>query len=157
MRPPGKQRLAQRYEIPTEPIHWKVARRGRPRLTRVEAAVVELSVMGAAVVAPKKCEAPVGAQVEVFWQGIAGWVVIRRTDAYRGSDTFVIHGVEFVDAARSPLGPTMFERLVVEPADARAKAEAAAPPVPGVTAPAVWGQPLTGVTDRRVPKPYTNP
>jgi hypothetical protein len=136
MRPPGKQRLAQRYELPTTPIQWKVARRGRSsRLVRVEAALVELSVMGAAIVAPAKQVAPVGAQVEVFWEGISGWVVVRRSDAYRGSAAFTIHGVEFCDG-RSPLGPTMFERLVVEPGEA-ARAAAAARP-------AIWAQPGGG-------------
>ncbi|WP_426571526.1 hypothetical protein [Aquihabitans sp. McL0605] len=97
----------------TTPITWKVRKRGRTRLSVAEAAVVQLSVVGAAIVAPDRWEAPVGTRVEVFWEGYAAWVVVRREAPYQDTENFRIYGVEYCDA-RSELGPAIYDRLVVE-------------------------------------------
>ena len=134
MRPIGKQRLAQRHEVPTTPILWKVKRRGRATLSRLvlaEAAVVEVSVMGAAIVAPDRWEAPVGSRVEVYWEGMSALVVVRRSAPYAGSSSLILYGVEYCDA-RSALGPALYERLVLD---------APTPPGPGMPPPVVWNEP----------------
>ena len=65
MGPIGHQRIAQRFPVATTPIEWKVPKRRnvtpRSRTMWAEAAVIELSVMGAAIVAP------------VRWRPIRGW------------------------------------------------------------------------------------
>ena len=157
MRPVGKQRLAQRHEVPSTPIMWKVPRRGRTsrRTHVVEAAVVEVSVMGLAVVAPSRWEPGLGSRVEVYWEDLAGLVLVRRAAKFRGSSDFYVYGVEHCDG-RSPLGPALYDRLVVErAAEMAAAAEAAeaarlqaiedAPKPPST--PSVWVAPMDWATE----------
>ncbi len=161
MRPTGKQRLAQRHDVDLTPIEWKVARSGRRRLTLQQAAIVELSIVGAGIVAPDRFETPVGARIEIFWEDMSAWVLVRHLTPLvsTSNENLRIHGVEYLDA-RNQLGPALYERLVVEPAgrkaarEAAARAEARALPDPVVWgAPVQWGpaaHPLQG-PDRRLP------
>ena len=61
MGPVGHQRIAQRFRVATTPIEWVVPKRrgldARSKSVLAEAAIIELSVMGAAIVAPLKWRA----------------------------------------------------------------------------------------------------
>jgi len=123
------QRIAQRFPVATTPVEWKVPKRrgANPRSKSVwaEAAIIELSVMGAAVVAPLKWRALTGTKVEVRWQGLSGLVVIRREVPFPNSTTMAMYGVEYADNA-SAFAHELFERLVVQPAMSATAADAAA-------------------------------
>jgi hypothetical protein len=152
MGPLGHQRIAQRFPVATTPIEWKVPKRrgATPRSKTVwaEAAVIELSVMGAAVVAPIRWRALKGSKVEARWEGHEGVLIIRREVPFPGSESMALYGCEYADNA-SPLATELFERLVVQAAMAAtareaalrgaAAAEPADVPGPGVwRAPAAW-------------------
>lgn len=129
MGPIGHQRIAQRFRVPTTPIHWHVAKRkgldARSKLLVVEAAVIEISVMGAAIVCPLKWRAVTGSRVEIEWEGIRGHVHIRREVPFPGSTKLAMYGVEFADNP-SLVGKALFDHLVAEPAAAAGARVAAA-------------------------------
>jgi hypothetical protein len=119
MAPIGHQRIAQRFRVTTTPIHWLVPKRkgldARSKLYSTEAAVIELSVMGAAIVCPLKWRAVTGARVQIEWEGITGFVHIRREVPFPGSSKVAMYGVEFADNP-SVVGKALFDHLVAEPA-----------------------------------------
>ena len=114
-------RLAQRYKVRTTPIQWNVITKGRvatsSRLKRADAAIIEVSVIGAAIVATDRQLVPLGARVQIFWGGMTGWVRIRRAARYPGSADLVLFGVEY-DEPNSPIGAAIFAALVSEPESA---------------------------------------
>ena len=118
----GRERIAQRNQVPTTEILWKVPRRGRGSARRklhlVEAAVIEVSIMGAAIVCPEKWEAPVGGRTQVFWAEVSGWVAIRRAVPYPHADGLMLYGVEYVENP-SQLGLAFYDRLVAPQANVR--------------------------------------
>jgi hypothetical protein len=109
-----RQRLAPRYAVRTTPIRWWVpkakGRASKPVLA--EAAVVELSVVGAAIVSPNTWAAVVGTRVEASWGEYRGTLLIRRAVPYPGSSSLTLYGVEFGEQ-RSALGLALYEHLVV--------------------------------------------
>ena len=111
-----RHRIAQRYPTVTTPIHWEVAKMGRrgpkPKLQWAEAAIIELSSFGAAVVAPAEWCAPVGAKVQVRWGGLVGSVHVRREAHYSRSSGLKLYGIEFADNP-SELGKALYEHLVL--------------------------------------------
>jgi hypothetical protein len=129
MGPIGHQRIAQRFSVATTPIEWVVPKRrgldARSKAVVAEAAIIELSVMGAAIVAPVQWRAVTGSKVQVRWQGHVGLVYIRREVPFRGSAKFALYGAEFADNP-SELGRALFEELVAQPAAADARHAAAA-------------------------------
>ncbi len=152
MGPIRHQRIAQRFPVATTPVEWKVPKRrgANPRSKSVwaEAAIIELSVAGAAVVAPLKWRAITGSKVEVRWGDLSGLVVVRREVAFPRSTTMAMYGVEYADNA-SPFALNLFERLVVQPAmdatarEAAASAAVAAQPEPTEPrGPSVWAAPV---------------
>ena len=154
MGPIGHQRIAQRFPVATTPIRWKVPKRrgltARSKPVPAEGAIIELSIMGAAIVAPMTWRPIVGSRVQIEWNGLVGMVIIRREMSFRGSTTMAMYGVEHADNS-SPLAKELFERLVVDAAseavarDATAliaqrdasRAEASSMP----SSPAVWTAP----------------
>ena len=131
-----RHRIAQRYPTVTTPIQWEVAKLGRrgpkPKLQWAEAAIIELSAFGAAVVAPAEWAVPVGVRVKVRWGGLEGTVLVRREAHYSRSSGLKLYGVEFADNP-SELGKALYEQLIL-PQLALQGAEAGSP--------AVWtGQP----------------
>ena len=152
MGPLGHQRIAQRFPVVTTPIRWKVPKRrglnARSKPVPAEGAIVEVSVMGAAIVSPLKWRAVVGSKVEVEWADQHGFVIVRREVPYPGSTTLAMYGVEYADS-NSALAHALFEQLVVQPAMAATAREAAAEReamaageiVPGSDGPAVWSAP----------------
>lgn len=157
MGPIGHQRIAQRFRVATTPIRWMVPKRrglnARSKPVLAEAAIIELSVMGAAIVSPLKWRALVGSKVEVEWQGRTGLVVVRREVPFPGSTTLAMYGVEYAENA-SPLGKALFETLVIEAGKA-ARAEVAAEqsaaavrePSRSGAGPAVWAAPNAWAPD----------
>lgn len=162
MGPVGHQRIAQRFRVATTPIEWVVPKRrgldARSKSVLAEAAIIELSVMGAAIVAPLKWRAVTGTKVQVRWEDKTGLVLVRREVPFPGSSKVAMYGVEFADNP-SELGRALFERLVVETAaanDAHAAAAAAAaeavvggydaPPTP--KGPALWSAPMRWGTEK---------
>jgi hypothetical protein len=162
MGPIGHQRIAQRFRVATTPIEWLVPKRrgldARSKVVVAEAAVIEMSVMGAAIVCPLKWRAVTGSRVEVRWEGMSGLVLVRREVPFPGSTKVAMYGVEFADNP-SELGKAMFDALVVEPAgvaDARVAAVAAEAVIAGYQEapsadpgahrtphrPAVWAAPV---------------
>lgn len=129
-----RHRIAQRYPTVTTPIEWEVAKMGRrgpkPKLQWAEAAIIELSAFGAAVVAPIEWAVPVGHRVNVRWAGLAGSVLVRRDAHYSRSSGLKLYGVEFADNP-SDLARALYEQLIVPQIGAQA-AEA------DRGAPAVW-------------------
>ena len=79
-----------------------------------EAALIEVSIMGAAVVAPDRWEAYVGTRVEIFWEDFSAWVIVRRATSYHGAAGLVVYGVEYADT-RAPLGVALYDRFVGAP------------------------------------------
>ncbi len=151
----GHQRVAQRVPVRTTPVEWRVfKRRGanpRSRAVWAEAAIIELSVMGAEIVAPLKWRAITGTKVEVRWEDQSGLVVIRREVPFPNSTTMAMYGVEYVNRHEA-FALTLFERLVVQPTMAATAAEAAAsvavpqPPEPaGPRAPSISSEPVAQV------------
>jgi len=143
------QRIAQRHAVPTTPIQWKVVRRrkrGNPtKLVLAEAAIVEVSVMGAAIVAPAKWEAFVGTRVEVFWENLSGVVTVRRVSAFGGSSELYLYGVEYA-GNNTPLGMALYDRLVLNPVPPPVADMTPAPtpaPSPPVADPVRWVAPNT--------------
>ena len=88
----------------------------------VQAALIEVSVMGAAIIAPEKWELTPGNRTEVTWEDFTGLVVVRRCAPYARKEGLYIYGVEYCDG-RSLLGPALYDNLVVIPG-------AAQPPLP---------------------------
>lgn len=129
MGPIGHQRIAQRFRVTTTPITWTVPKRkgldARSKAVTAEAAVIELSVMGAAIVCPVKWRAVTGSRVEIEWAGIRGHVYIRREVPFPGSKNLAMYGVEFADNP-SVVGKALFDHLVAEPAAAAGARVAAA-------------------------------
>ncbi len=121
MAPIGHQRIAQRFSVVTTPIWWKVPKRrgltARSKPVLAEAAIIEVSIMGAAIVAPLRWRAVVGSRVEVQWEDQTGFVLIRREVPYPNSTTLALYGVEYADNG-SPLAKALFERLVIEALEA---------------------------------------
>ncbi|MCU1371575.1 MAG: hypothetical protein JWO77_2769 [Ilumatobacteraceae bacterium] len=163
MGPIGHQRIAQRFSVATTPIEWVVPKRrgldARSKAFRTEAAIIEVSVMGIAIVCPVAWRAVTGTKVKVHWEDQTGLVYIRREVPFRGSTKLALYGAEFADNP-SELGRALFERLVAEPAaaDTRHAAAAAAeavvggyqaPPTADPDAvrtphrPALWAAPVT--------------
>jgi hypothetical protein len=139
MGPIGHQRIAQRYTVATTPIRWKIPKRkglhARSRAVPAEAAIVELSIMGAAVVCPLKWRAVVGSKVEIEWEGQKGLAVVRREAVYPRSTTVALYGIEWAESSTALAG-ALFDRLVMEPsAKATASGASDAPP-PQAWAPA---------------------
>lgn len=136
MAPLSHQRIAQRFRVATTPIRWMVPKRkgldARSKLVTAEAAVIELSVVGAAIVCPLKWRAVTGTRVQIEWEGITGFVVVRREVPFPGSSKLAMYGVEFSDNP-SLVGKALFDHLVAEPAAAAGArvAEAAAEAVIG--------------------------
>jgi len=129
MGPIRHQRIAQRFRVATTPIRWTVPKRkgldARSKLVTVEAAVIELSVMGAAIVCPLKWRAVTGSRVQIEWEGITGVVHIRREVPFPGSSKLAMYGVEFADNP-SMVGKALFDHLVAGPAAASGARVAAA-------------------------------
>lgn len=159
MGPIGHQRIAQRFTVATTPVRWKIPRRrglnARSKAVQAEAAVVELSVMGAAIVCPLKWRAVVGSKVEVEWEGHRSTVVVRREAPYPGSTTVALYGVEWTDS-NATLAKALFERLVMEPAKAPQHAPASSlPDMPGLVpdqrqaGPVRWTTPNSWSPDAR--------
>ena len=108
-------RLAMRHSVPTTEIIWKVPRRsrgmlGKPKL--VEAAVIDLSTVGAGIVCPNKWEARRGMKVEIFWRDLSGIVVVRRVDPLPGSKKLTRYGVEFATSSATTIGAALYAALV---------------------------------------------
>lgn len=112
----GRSRIAQRYPVPTTAITWEVPKRRRGGVSakryQAEAAIVEVSLMGAAIVAPERWAAVLGTRVAVRWGEVSGSVVIRRSEPMPGSTDLVRYGVEYLDNP-STLGLALYDRLVV--------------------------------------------
>ena len=129
MGPVGHQRIAQRFRVATTPIQWVVPKRrgldARSKSVLAEAAIIELSVMGAAIVCPVKWRAVTGSRVQIEWQGITGYVHIRREVPFPGSNKLALYGVEFADNP-SVVGKALFDHLVAGPAAASGARVAAA-------------------------------
>lgn len=160
MAPIGHQRIAQRFRVATTPIRWTVPKRkgldARSKPVSAEAAIIELSVVGAAIVCPLKWCAVTGSKVQIEWEGIAGFVLIRREVPFPGSTKLAMYGVEFADNP-SLVGKALFDHLVAEPAaaaGARVAAAAAEAVIGGYEAapahdpgqPAMWSAPMTWST-----------
>ena len=92
-----RHRIAPRYPTATTPISWEVPKQGRrgpkPKLQWAEAAIIELSAFGAAVVAPQEWAVPVGGRVQVRWGGLVGTVIVRRAAHYSRSSGLMLYGV----------------------------------------------------------------
>lgn len=154
MGPIGHQRIAQRFPVATTPIEWKVPKRRnvtpRSRTAWAEAAIIELSVMGAAIVAPVKWRPIRGSKVEVRWEGRTGIVVVRREAPFPGSTTMALYGVEYADN-HAALALDLFERLVVQAAMAATARDAemgrVPAPIPDLPAPGIWEPPVTWTTE----------
>jgi hypothetical protein len=125
MNPARRARLAPRFQVRTTPIRWWVpkAKRRASKPVLAEAAVIEVSVVGAAIVCPNDWAPVVGTRVEASWGDVRGTVIIRRAVPYPGSAALTLYGVEYGEQ-RSALGMALYERLVVDagalqvPADA---------------------------------------
>ena len=111
----GSERIAQRYRVPTTVIEWAVPRKswitGGQKLQREQAAIIEVSVVGAAIVAPDDTAVAVGSKLDVYWTGVKGHIIVRRVTRYPGSDDLLLYGVEYADNP-SILGAALFEHLV---------------------------------------------
>ncbi|MFN8019247.1 MAG: hypothetical protein U0P45_14150 [Acidimicrobiales bacterium] len=111
----GSERIAQRYRVPTTPVQWDVPKKswitGGSKLHREQAAVIEVSVVGAAIVAPDTTALGIGSKVEVYWNGTKGNIIVRRVARYPGSTDLLLFGVEYADNP-SILGTALFEHLV---------------------------------------------
>ena len=111
----GSERIAQRYRVPTTPVEWAIPRKswvtGGQKLHREQAAIIELSVVGAAIVAPDSTALAIGSKVDVYWSGTKGSVIVRRIARYPGSTDLLLFGVEYGDNP-SILGTALFEHLV---------------------------------------------
>jgi hypothetical protein len=107
-------RLAQRRSVPTTRIWWRVPKRRRgggasAKAVLTEAAVIEVSSVGAGIVCPTTHLAPVGSLVEVIYGEWRGFVVVRRIDPLPGSTTLLRYGVEYVTTSANTLGTALFE------------------------------------------------
>jgi hypothetical protein len=107
-------RLAQRRSVPTTRIWWRVPKRrrgggvaGKPVLT--EAAVIEVSSVGAGIVCPDRFAPPVGSLAEVIYGDQRGFVMIRRIDPMPGADHLIRYGVEYVTTSANTLGTALYE------------------------------------------------
>ncbi|MCB0970428.1 MAG: hypothetical protein KDA97_02760 [Acidimicrobiales bacterium] len=111
-----RHRIAPRYPTATTPISWEVPKQGRrgpkPKLQWAEAAIIELSAFGAAVVAPQEWAVPVGGRVQVRWGGLVGTVIVRRAAHYSRSSGLMLYGVEFAENP-SDLSRALYEHLIV--------------------------------------------
>lgn len=109
-------RLSERHPVPTTPILWKVPKRrvtgGMNRPAFTDAAVIDISTVGAAIVCPKPWIAQVKDIVDIQWNGMEGQVKVRRVTNIAGSDTLMLYGVEFTSATAAVLGAAMFEALM---------------------------------------------
>lgn len=141
------QRIAQRHEVATTPIRWKVPvyRRGssQPKLTDVDGAIVEVSIMGAGIVTPVHYDHLIGTRIELTFQELVGFVMVRRAMPYPGSDRFWLYGVEYA-AMQSTLGMAIYERLVVA-GQGLAAVDAFDPTygAPTDTRPGMWSPPIS--------------
>lgn len=93
-------RVGQRHPIESVPVTWRadLPRRSgllRRRTGAQPAHMVDLSVSGAAVVAPAAGDLRVGSVVVVDYEGHAGRVVIRRIAAGPIASAGSLYGVEF--------------------------------------------------------------
>lgn len=118
--PLNRKRIARRHDVPTIPIHWKIPKRrsgglARRKPVKTEAAVIEVSVVGAGIVCPDTHEALVGSKAWVQWGDLTGWVIIRRAHPYEPAPHFTFYGVEYVEAP-SELGRALFQHGVGDPA-----------------------------------------
>ena len=160
MGPVGHQRIAQRFPVATTEVAWLVPKRrgldARSKPVWTEAAVIEISVMGLAIVCPDKWRAVIGTRVDLRWEGMTGHILVRREAPFPRSTNLVMYGAEFADNP-SELGRALFERLVTEPAEAENARLAAAtaeaviggyqdPPRPN--GPALWAAPAQWVPER---------
>jgi hypothetical protein len=110
-----RERIATRYPSATTPIGWMIPKRRRwgnaswdP--VAAEGAIVEVSLTGAAIVAPNRYFAPIGYRSRVVWGDHSGEVVIRRSAPYQGSSSLTLYGVEYVEQP-SALGRALFDEL----------------------------------------------
>ena len=106
-------RLARRHEVRTTPIRWRVAKRRRNgaagRVVTTDAAVVEVSSVGAGIVCPDEFIAPVGTLVEIFYGGMSGFVLVRRAEQVPGAEHLVRYGVEYVSTSANTVGVALHE------------------------------------------------
>ncbi|MEZ5139708.1 MAG: hypothetical protein R2702_15050 [Acidimicrobiales bacterium] len=106
-------RLAQRHEVQTTPIRWRVAKRRRNgaagRVVTTDAAVVEVSSVGAGIVCPREFIAPVGTLAEISYRGMTGFVLVRRAEPIPGADHLVRYGVEYVTTSANTIGVALHE------------------------------------------------
>lgn len=109
-------RLASRHEVRTTPIRWRVAKRRRNgtagRVMVTDAAVVEVSSVGAGIVCPKDFIAPLGTLVEVFYRDLVGFVLIRRAEPVPGAEHLIRYGVEYVSTSANTIGVALYELAV---------------------------------------------
>jgi hypothetical protein len=109
-------RLARRHEVRTTPIRWRVAKRRRNgaagRVVLTDGAVVEVSSVGAGIVCPREYIAPLGTLVEITYQGITGFALVRREEPVPGAEHLVRYGVEYVSTSANTLGVALHELAV---------------------------------------------
>jgi hypothetical protein len=112
-------RITERHPVPTTEIMWKVPKRrvtgglNRPAFT--EAAIVDLSTVGAGIVCPKAWVVNKGDVIEVAWNDLVGTVKVRRVAPFEGSSDLILYGVEFTPGAAATLGSALYEQLLGEP------------------------------------------
>jgi len=111
-------RLANRHEVRTTPIRWRVAKRRRNgsagRVVVTDAAVVEVSSVGAGIVCPNDFIAPLGTLAELFYRDLSGFVLVRRAEPVPGAEHLIRYGVEYVSTSANTIGVALFE--LAEPA-----------------------------------------
>ncbi len=115
MGPDRNRRLATRHDAPTTEVRWRVPKQrrgGGGRLVWTEAAVIEVSSVGAGVVCPDTYAPPVGSLVEVSYGDHHGFVVIRRAQPLPQAPHLVRYGVEYVTSSANTIGVALLEVAV---------------------------------------------
>ena len=119
----------------------------RSRRVKAEAAIIEISLMGVAIVAPDRWGVVVGNKLEVFWEDQVGWVWIRRMHSFPGSTKLMQYGAEYADP-NSQLAAALYERYVNAPLVAKAQAAQRVrdatkdQPVDRLGTPSMWVAPI---------------
>jgi hypothetical protein len=113
----GNRRLGVRHGIEPVAIRWKadLARKGslfkrRSGIDPHLGYLYELSVSGAAIVAPAAKDVQVGYPVAVDCMGVAGLVVVRRIEPYT-DPSYSVYGVEFSDQGGALAG-TLYDTFL---------------------------------------------
>lgn len=113
MRSDPNRRLARRHAVRTTPIRWRVAKRRRDgsagRVVTTDAAVIEVSSVGAGIVCPREYVAPLGTLVELFYEDQSGFALVRRAEPMPGASHLVRYGIEYVSTAANTIGVALHQ------------------------------------------------